>query len=174
MRADGGTRIRVDYPASLREASAKISPGYKSLVAIGSASAKVRRKKNASVLPSSRLIFSPFFIQIISFLWIKKGQLWKRQDTKYTSLREFMGVLKGSASHMGANKVATRERESSGNLKLDPSWCLLLPLTHRQWIWIWSFLGVREFATISNPHTLSRSETGVDSGIRSWKKHLSE
>jgi hypothetical protein len=28
--------------------------------------------------------------------------------------------------------------------------------------------------TISNPHLLSSSETGVNPGIRSWKKHLSE
>jgi hypothetical protein len=37
-----------------------------------------------------------------------------------------------------------------------------------------TFLAVKNETSISNPNLLSSSETGVNPGIRSWKKHLSD
>ncbi len=42
-------------------------------------------------------------------------------------------------------------------------------------MWRWSFSGVHELGDNFNPPDLiSSSETGVNSGISSWKKHLSD
>jgi hypothetical protein len=44
---------------------------------------------------------------------------------------------------------------------------------HRLQMWTWQFTGVRS-VKISNPDIPSSTETGVNSEIRSWKKHLFE
>ncbi len=56
-------------------------------------------------------------------------------------------------------------------------WQFLTPTPTRLQMWMWSCAGVRELpdnfqTTIDD--SLSSSETGVNFGIRSWKKHFSE
>jgi hypothetical protein len=75
-------------------------------------------------------------------------------------------------------RIYHRIKQIKFQVKLSTRYCRLLDLKfviHRLEMWRWScFLVSASCVTISNLHPLSSSETGVNPGIRSWKKHLFE